>query len=99
MKRFAIGAATVGLLTLGTLGFAGAASAAPLGGSNAADAVSQLRAQGYNVQINGDQNSPLSECTVTGVSGLNGTNSNGQAGVPMGSTVYVGVSCNDDHDE
>ncbi len=57
-----------------------------------------LRAQGYDVQINGDQNAPLSECTVTGVSGLSGSNADGQPGVSKGSTVYVGVDCNDDHD-
>jgi hypothetical protein len=99
MRGLAIGAATFGMLAAATLGLAGAAGAAPTGGSNAADAVNQLRAEGYSVQINGDQNAPLSECTVTGVSGLSGTNSTGQAVVPMGSTVFVGVACNDDQDE
>jgi len=61
--------------------------------------VNTLQGQGYDVQLNGDQNAPLSECTVTGVSGLSGSLANGQPGVPAGSTVYVGVSCDDDHDE
>jgi hypothetical protein len=77
----------------------GAAAAAPLGGASADDVVNQLSAQGYSVQINGDQSAPLSECTVTGVSGLAGTDSNGRAIKAAGSTAYVGVSCNDDHDE
>ena len=99
MYRFAIGTLTVGILAGTAIGMAGTAAAAPLGGSSAADAVQQLKAHGYSVQINGDQNAPLSECTVTGVSGLSGTNSKGQAVVPMDSTVYVGISCDDDHDE
>jgi hypothetical protein len=99
MHRFAIGAATIGIFAGTALGLAGTAAAAPLGGSNAADAVSQLKAQGYSVQINGDQNAPLSECTVTGISGLSGTDSYGKPINAKGSTVYVGVSCDDDHDE
>jgi hypothetical protein len=51
------------------------------------------------VHTNGEQNAPLSECTVMGASGLNETDSCGQAAAPAGSTVYVGVSCDDDHDE
>jgi hypothetical protein len=99
MKTLIAGFAAAGIITAAGLIFAATAEAAPLGGSSAADAVSSLQAQGYDVQINGDQNAPLSECTVTGVSGLSGSNAAGQAGVPKGSTVYVGVSCDDDHDE
>ena len=99
MKRFVFTAATFGALAVSALGLSGAATAAPMGGSSADDVVKQLTAQGYSVQINGDQSAPLSECTVTGVSGLSGTDSNGRALKADGSTVYVGVSCNDDHDE
>ena len=99
MKRFVFTAATFCALAVASLGLSGAATAAPLGGSSANDVVNQLSAQGYSVQINGDQNAPLSECTVTGVSGLSGTDSNGRAIKADGSTVYVGVSCDDDHDE
>jgi ketopantoate reductase len=98
MRTLIVGLGTVGMLTAATLALAGTAAAAPLGGGSAADAVNHLRAQGYDVQINGDQNAPLSECTVTGVSGLSGSKPNGQPGVSKGSTVYVGVDCNDDHD-
>ena len=96
MLIVALGAA--GLLTAASLALAGIAAAAPMGGGSAADAVKSLRAQGYDVQINGDRNAPLSECTVTEVSGLSGSNAAGHAGVSKGSTVYVGVDCNDDHD-
>jgi hypothetical protein len=99
MHRIAIAAASVGLVAAATVGLAGSASAAPTGGSNAADAVNQLQGQGFNVQINGDQSAPLSDCSVTGISGLSGTNSKGRAFVAKGSTVYVGVDCDDDHDE
>ena len=49
MKTFTMTAATVGALAATALGLAGAAAAAPLGGSSASDAVSSLQAQGYNV--------------------------------------------------
>jgi hypothetical protein len=100
MRGLAIGTVILGTVAAATLGLAGTAAAAPTGGSNAADAVNQLKAQGYNVQINGDQNAPLSECTVTQVSGLSGTNSAGKPLTPaQAGTVYVSVSCNDNHDE
>jgi hypothetical protein len=99
MHRFTIGAVAAGMFAATALGPAGLATAAPLGGSNASVAVDQLQAQGYDVQINGDQSAPLSECTVTGISGLSGTNSSGHSSASRGSTVYVGVDCNDDHDE
>ena len=98
MRTLIVGLGTVGMLTAATLALAGTAPAAPMGGGSAADAVKSLRAQGYDVQINGDRNAPLSECSVTGVSGLSGSNAAGQPGVANGSTVYVGVDCNDDHD-
>ena len=87
MKTFAVTAATVGALAATALGLAGAAAAAPLGGSSASDAVSSLQAQGYNVVLNGSVTAPLSECTVTDVHGdfpVDPTRLN---------TVYVDVSC------
>ena len=99
MYRFAIGAAAIGVFGSAALGLGGSAVAAPLGGSNASDAVAALQAQGFDVQINGDRSAPLSECTVTDISGLAGTDSMGHSSATKGSTVYVGVSCNDDHDE
>ena len=53
MKKFTITAATVGALAATALGLAGAAAAAPTGGSSASDTVNSLQAQGYNVQLNG----------------------------------------------
>jgi hypothetical protein len=47
----------------------------------------------------GGGSAPLSECTVTGVSGLSGSNAADNSLVSRDSTVYVGVDCNDDHDE
>ena len=52
------------------MGLAGAAVAAPTGGGNAADAVKELQAEGYNVQINGSVTDPLSACVTTGVYGV-----------------------------
>lgn len=99
MKKLATALVAAGILSGAWLGLAGTVSAQPLAGGSAADAVSSLEAKGYTVQINGDQSAPLSQCTVTDVSGLRGSDANGQPGVPAGSTVYVGVACDDDHDE
>jgi hypothetical protein len=77
--RFAITAATAGLLALGVLGSAPDAVAAPTGTGSAADTVKSLEAEGYIVQINGAATSVLSECTVTGVH--------------PGTTVYVDIAC------
>ena len=77
--RFAITAATAGVLALGALGFAADAVAAPTAVGSAADTVKSLEADGYIVQINGAATVPLSECTVTGVH--------------PGTTVYVDIAC------
>ena len=51
------------------------------------------------MQIDNDLDTPLSECTVTDVSGLDGTNWAGKPLTPAEvGTVHVGVSCDDDHD-
>jgi hypothetical protein len=99
MKRFTLGAATVGILAGSALGLAGTAAAAPLGGSSAGDAVSQLQAQGYNVHLNyssGLRDVPLSQCTVNGVHGLNALDSADNPLPPSNTTVYVDVNCADD---
>jgi hypothetical protein len=96
MKTFAILTAALGFVVPG---WTGTATAAPAGGSNAADVISQLQAEGYSVQINGDRNAPLSTCLVTDISGLSGTTPEGQAIMPVGATVYVSVACTDNHDE
>src|ERR1700750_1485640 len=89
--------ATFGIATVAALGFAGPASAAPTGGRDAADAVSDLRDQGYAVQVEvqaGPRDVPLSECTVNDVNGLRGDNPSGQPLKPAQlGTVYVVVEC------
>jgi hypothetical protein len=99
MKKLLAGAATAGFIFAAGLSVAGVAAAEPLAGGSAADAVNSLQARGYDVEVQGDTEAPLAECTATQISGLSGSNSNGQAGVPKGSTVYVTVACDDDHDE
>jgi hypothetical protein len=100
MKRFAAAAAIAGTFAAGSLALAGTAEAAPLGGSSANDAANELKAQGYDVQLNtnGTRDVPLSECTVTGVSGLPKTS---PVGAPARSTqfttVYLDVNCPPDN--
>jgi hypothetical protein len=55
---FTVTAATT--FTAAAVGLAGSAVAAPTGGGNAANAVKELRADGYNVQIKGSLTDPLS---------------------------------------
>ncbi|WP_245839781.1 hypothetical protein [Mycobacterium aquaticum] len=66
------------------------------GYGNAQDTVNALRAQGYDVQLNGAAVYPLSSCRVTGIEGLRNSNSqpNGNRIDPTESdTVYVDISC------
>jgi hypothetical protein len=102
MRRLAIGSGILGILAAAKLGLAGVATAAPLGGEDALDAVNQLRGQGYSVAVhvtNGPREVPLSECTVLDVSGLNGTDSAGMPLTPAeAGTVYVDANCPEDDD-
>jgi hypothetical protein len=102
MRRLAIGSGILGILAAATLGLAGVATAAPLGGEDALDAVNQLSGQGYSVSVqvtNGPRDVPLSECSVLDVSGLNGTNSEGKLLTPAETgTVYVDANCPEDDD-
>src|ERR1700751_3837547 len=102
MRSMAIGAAAFGITAAAAVGLAGAASAAPLENGSASDAINQLKAEGYSVQLNltnGYPDVPLSECSVLGVHGLSGTDS---AGTPLPAaaigTVYVDVNCPEDDD-
>jgi hypothetical protein len=92
MKKFNIAIAAAGILAAGSLAVAPTVTAAPTGGSNAADTVKTLRDMGYNVQLNGTVSGPLSQCIITGVHGV----ANGNPTVFT--TAYVDVSCpsNDD---
>jgi hypothetical protein len=89
MKNFVIAAGAAGVLAAAALGLAGAAAAAPAGPGSASDVVKSLQDQGYNVQLNGERTSPLSDCIVDGV---NPTVS-GPANPTQFTTVYVNISC------
>ncbi len=99
MKDIAIGAGILGFLAAGVLASSGVARAAPLGGSSANDAVNQLRAEGYNVQLNlnSTRDVPLSECTVTAVHGIPNTAQPGGQPTAQFTTVYVDVDCPPDN--
>jgi hypothetical protein len=72
---------------------AGAAASWPVaGGESASATISDLRAQGYNVMINGDHAVPLSRCAVTGIENPDNTAANRSTST----TVYVDVDCPDD---
>ena len=99
MKRIIFGTAVAGVLAAGSVALASTAAAAPLGGSSASDAVNQLRAQGYSVQLNlnGPRDVPLSECTVNGVHGLPAAAPVGGGQATQFTTVYVDVNCPPDN--
>jgi hypothetical protein len=59
MRGLAIGTATLGIMAAATFELAGTAAAAPTGGSNAADAVNQLQAQGYGLSGTNSAGKPL----------------------------------------
>lgn len=80
--------ATYIALTGVAFGLAGTASAAPTGAS-ATETVEDLRAQGYNVQVNGTRNGPLSNCSVNAVRGMSND--------APGATVYVDLSCSTEY--
>jgi hypothetical protein len=96
MKKFAITTAAFGALAAGAVAIAGAASAVPIGGSNADEAVRNLQSQGFNVQINGAGTAPLSHCIVSDVHGLNNSNvdsSGRRIDTTQFNTVTVDVFC------
>lgn len=68
------------------------AAAAPAGGMDASDVVSQLRAEGYNVRLNGPTGIPLSQCTVSDVHGIP-AGAGTAAGSELYTTVYVDINC------
>ena len=102
MKKFGFAAIIASGLAAGVLGFAAPAQATPAGTSSAADTVNSLQDAGYDVQINGVAQVPLSRCTVTGIHGLNNSNvnsANQRINSSQFDTVYVDVSCPNDGDE
>ncbi len=90
MKKFGFAAIVATGLAAGVLGFASPALAAPTG--TAADAVKSLQGAGYDVQINGAAQAPLSQCTVTGIHGLNNSNVNSADQWSNGAAVSVPVA-------
>ena len=66
MKNFLITSLTAAALGAAALGLAGTAAAFPNAGT-AADVVDELKAEGYNVQVNGLVQVPLKLCTATDV--------------------------------
>jgi hypothetical protein len=57
---------------------------------NAADGILALQSNGYLVQVNigdGDKNSSLSSCKITGIDGLRGDSP------PPNTTVFLTLSC------
>ena len=88
MKTVAMVSGAAAVLAAAVMSSAGVAVAAPTGSGSASDVVQSLKAQGYNVMINGTTEGPLSECTVTGVHNPD------MAGRAIGfTTVYVDVDC------
>jgi hypothetical protein len=77
MKKFLVTAAAFLGLALGGLGLSSTVLAIPLAGEPADQAVNTLETEGYVVRINEAVSVPLSQCSVTGVNGLRGTEDNG----------------------
>lgn len=69
-----------------TVPLPGAATAAMRSTSSAADVISELQGQGYDVQINGQPNGALAQCTVTGVHQM-------AKGAEQFGTAYVDLDC------
>ncbi len=85
MHRFLHMAFGAIVLTAAVFGPVSPASAAPSAAASVAETIDGLRAQGYNVQVNGTRAGPLSSCSVEAVRGPFSTS--------PGSTVYVDLSC------
>ena len=90
MKTFASVGGGVGVVVAAMLS-APLAVAAPVGSESASDVVAGLKAEGYNVMLNGSISEPLSECRVTGVH-----NPVAVGNAIAFTTVYVDVTCPDD---
>jgi hypothetical protein len=88
MNRFTIATGLVGISAAAAVWLSGVAAAAPSGPGSASDVVQSLKAQGYNVMLNGSVDGPLSECTVTGI---HNPDTSGRA--TAFTTVYVDVDC------
>jgi hypothetical protein len=99
-KKLSMRIASGVTLAAAILGLAGTAAADPAefnnGFGNAQATIDALKAQGYNVVLNGAPVYPLTGCKVTGVEGLRDFNSKpgGERIDPAQfDTVYVDISC------
>lgn len=95
---WAVGASAA--VMMATAPIAAADSILPVPGNGpASDAIQQLQSAGYNVSINwleGHPNVPLSECKVTGISGLRATMTSTDMMLMESAgfdTAYVDVAC------
>ena len=80
---------TIGVLTVllaSTAAYPGVATAASRTMSSATDIVSELQGRGYDVQLNGQPNGALAQCTVTGVHQM-------AKGPAQFGTAYVDLDC------
>jgi hypothetical protein len=96
MKGFLIATGLVGAFAAGSLALAGTAAAEDTLTSDPANvAITQLRSDGYDVQLNlnGPRDVPFSECSVDGVHGI--PNNAPVDGGPTAqfTTVYLDVNC------
>ncbi|MGU3499565.1 hypothetical protein [Mycobacterium sp. C31M] len=85
MQKLRLSTAALIGVSASLLAAAPIASAAPAGPQSATETVNNLRAQGYNVQVNGTRNGPLTNCSVDAVRGPNSDR--------PGETVFVDLSC------
>jgi hypothetical protein len=99
-KKLSMRIASGVTLAAAILGWAGTAAADPAefnnGFGNAQATIDALKAQGYNVVLNGAPVYPLTGCKVTGVEGLRDFNSKpgGERIDPAQfDTVYVDIAC------
>lgn len=90
MKNIVITSLTAGAIAAASLGLAATAAAFPNAGT-AADVVSELKSEGYNVQVNGIVSVPLSTCRVTDVSPT--LNDSDTLQDKQHTLVFVDVSC------
>jgi hypothetical protein len=99
MKAFTLAAVTTGALACAALGFTGTATAAPSGPSNVDDTVRSLEGKGYNVIVNREGATPLSQCSVAAVRpGQTHSTTDSRGGGSLNTTVtsetvFVDVAC------
>ncbi|MHC9293463.1 hypothetical protein ACRCUN_13405 [Mycobacterium sp. LTG2003] len=101
MKSLAAAAVTAAVVSIG-IGLTGVAGAAPTAPTSPAQAVNDLRAQGYNVIVNKVGAGPLEQCVVDAIrpgqtftrmdSGVPGAGNDIRTTVTA-HTVYVDVTC------